>query len=315
MPPRRGEDACHYPRRVRIDLHTHSRVSDGTDSPDELVRAAKAAGLDVVALTDHDTADGWAEAAATAEEIGIALVRGMEISTLHQGKSVHLLGYLLDPTYEPLVEELALILAGRSARVPVMVARLQAAGIAITEADVYAQSTDAAATGRPHVADALVALGVVGHRDEAFDRFLGWGRPAYVDRYAAPLERMIELISRAGGVSVIAHPWGRTTRRTPSVAQLAAFAELGLAVPWFAEVRTVDDVEAFAADHGWPVVLKSARGGYDGRGVWMLQSAGEAEEILASGGTFLAEEHVAIDHEIAVMVARRPSGEVRACDR
>lgn len=91
-----------------------------------------------------------------------------------------------------------------------------------------------------------------------------------------------------------------------------AFAELGLAVPWFAEVRTVDDVEAFAADHGWPVVLKSARGGYDGRGVWMLQSAGEAEEILASGGTFLAEEHVAIDHEIAVMVARRPSGEVRA---
>jgi 5-(carboxyamino)imidazole ribonucleotide synthase len=91
------------------------------------------------------------------------------------------------------------------------------------------------------------------------------------------------------------------------------FASLGLAVPAFAEVATAADLEAFAAAHGgWPVVLKSARGGYDGRGVWILESAAEAEEVLASGGTFLAEERVDIDHELAVMVARRPSGEVRA---
>ncbi|MCA1984555.1 PHP domain-containing protein [Nocardioides nematodiphilus] len=214
---------------MRIDLHTHSRVSDGTDTPAELVAAAAATGLDVVALTDHDTTAGWDEALAAGEEHGVTVIPGIEISTEHGGRSVHLLGYLIDPTYEPLVEELGQILAGRSARVPLMVAQLQAEGIAITEADVYAQSTDAAATGRPHVADALVALGVVGHRDEAFDRFLAWGRPAYVDRYAAPLERMIDLIARAGGVSVIAHPWGRTTRRTPSVEQLATFAARGLA--------------------------------------------------------------------------------------
>jgi len=213
---------------VRIDLHTHSRVSDGTDSPAELVAAAAASGLDVVALTDHDTTAGWAEAIAAGSELRVSVVPGIEISTDHHGSSVHLLGYLLDPTLPELGVELDRILAGRSARVPTVVARLQALGIDITAEDVYARSTDAAATGRPHIADALVAMGVVGHRDEAFDRYLGWGRPAYVERYAAPLERMIELIGRAGGVSVIAHPWGRSDRREPSAERLAALVELGL---------------------------------------------------------------------------------------
>jgi len=214
---------------VRIDLHTHSRVSDGTDSPAELVAAAAASGLDVVALTDHDTTAGWPEAIAAGAEHGVAVVPGIEISTDYHGTSVHLLGYLLDPTLPELNVELDRILAGRSARVPTMIARLQALGIEITAEDVYARSTEAAATGRPHIADALVALGVVGHRDEAFDRYLAWGRPAYVDRYAAPLETMVELIARAGGVSVIAHPWGRSSRREPSAARIAALTELGLA--------------------------------------------------------------------------------------
>ena len=214
---------------MRIDLHTHSRVSDGTDSPAELVEAAAASGLDVVALTDHDTTAGWAEALAAGERHGVTVLPGIEISTEYDGHSVHLLGYLFDPTLPELVTELDRVLAGRSARVPTMVARLREAGIAITEDDVYAQSTDAAATGRPHVADALVALGVVGHRDEAFDRFLAWGRPAFVDRYAAPLEEMIRLIARAGGVTVIAHPWGRSSRRSPSAGRLADLAALGLA--------------------------------------------------------------------------------------
>jgi predicted metal-dependent phosphoesterase TrpH len=213
---------------VRIDLHTHSRVSDGTDSPDELVRAAKAAGLDVVALTDHDTADGWAEAAATAEQIGIALVRGMEISTLHQGKSVHLLGYLPDPAYPPLVEELQRVLDGRQHRLPMMVERLRGLGIEITADDVLAVSPDAAASGRPHVADALVRLGVVADRDEAFDTLLAAGRPAYVGRYATSLDQTIRLVADAGGVSVIAHVWGRSTAERPGEAELADLKELGL---------------------------------------------------------------------------------------
>ncbi|WP_344047454.1 PHP domain-containing protein [Nocardioides panacihumi] len=213
---------------MRIDLHTHSRVSDGTDSPEELVRAARAVGLDVVALTDHDTAAGWDEAAATAHEIGIELVRGMEISTLHQGRSVHLLGYLPDPTYEPLDRELRHILDGRGQRLPMMVDRLRGLGIAITVDDVLAVSQDAAASGRPHVADALVRQGVVADRDEAFDTLLAAGRPAYVGRYAVALDEAIRLVTAAGGVSVIAHVWGRSRSEHPDEAELAALQEVGL---------------------------------------------------------------------------------------
>lgn len=218
---------------MRIDLHTHSRVSDGTESPAELVRAARSAGLDVVALTDHDTADGWDEAVAAARETGVELVRGMEISTRYEpgdgsSHNVHLLAYLPDPSYPPLVEELTKVLAGRQGRVPLMLERLRGLGINISEADVAAASGDAAATGRPHIADALVTLGVVGHRDEAFDRYLGAGRPAYVDRYAAPLITMVRLVAEAGGVSVVAHPWGRSGRQRPDEADLAVLAEAGL---------------------------------------------------------------------------------------
>lgn len=213
---------------MRIDLHTHSRVSDGTDSPTELVRAAKTAGLDVVALTDHDTAEGWAEAVAAARTEGIELVRGMEISTLLDGHGVHLLGYLPDPTYPPLIEELGRILDGRDERLPRMLARLHELGIDITAEDVAAVSGDAVSSGRPHVADALVAKGVVASRDEAFDVYLSNGRPAYVRRYAAPLLPMIETIAAAGGVTVIAHPWGRSGRERPDEADLGPLVEAGL---------------------------------------------------------------------------------------
>ena len=108
---------------MRIDLHTHSDRSDGTTSPQELVRAAAAAGLDVVALTDHDTAAGWDEAAAAASETGIALVRGMEISCKHAGRPLHLLAYLPDPDHEGLREELRRILDGRDQRMPQICAR------------------------------------------------------------------------------------------------------------------------------------------------------------------------------------------------
>ena len=194
---------------MRIDLHTHSRASDGTDSPAELVRAAAAAGLDVVAITDHDTADGWAEARAEGERVGIEVVPGMEISTQHRGRGVHLLAYFPDPDYAPLAAELGKVLHGRASRVPTMVERLNGLGIDITEDDVRDASLGAAASGRPHVADALVTLGVVPDRTAAFDRYLGWGRPAHVDRYAVALEDAITLVRESGGLSVVAHPWGR----------------------------------------------------------------------------------------------------------
>ena len=213
---------------MRIDLHTHSRASDGTDTPADLVRAAAAAGLDVVALTDHDTADGWAEATATAEQVGIRVIPGMEISTQHRGRGVHLLAYFGDPTHPPLGTELERILHGRAARVPTMIARLNGLGIDITEDDVRRAATGAVASGRPHVADALVTKGVVPDRTAAFDRYLGWGKPAHVDRYAAPLETAVRAVAGAGGVSVIAHPWGRGGYGRPDEATFAALKEIGL---------------------------------------------------------------------------------------
>jgi 3',5'-nucleoside bisphosphate phosphatase len=198
---------------VRIDLHTHSNRSDGTDPVDELIAHARRDGLDVIALTDHDTADGWIEGRAAAEEAGIGFVPGIEISCRIGDASVHLLGYLVDPGYEPLAAELTRVREGRNGRVPAVVARLQALGIEITVDDVLAQAVDTPSVGRPHVADALIAKGVVTDRDEAFDRYLAEGKPGYVDRYAIDPGRAIDLVRAAGGAPVIAHPWGRSGRR------------------------------------------------------------------------------------------------------
>ncbi len=192
---------------MRIDLHTHSDRSDGTDRPAELVRAARAAGLDVLGITDHDTTAGWDEATATAEEAGLLLVRGIELSCRFAGYGVHLLAYLPDPSYPPLVEEMRQVLDGRNDRLPRLLARLGELGIDLDADDVRRVSGEAAATGRPHVADALVAKGVVQDRAEAFDRFLGPQGPAYVHRYATDLEAMIGTVVDAGGVPVLAHPW------------------------------------------------------------------------------------------------------------
>lgn len=225
---------------MRIDLHTHSSVSDGTDRPAVLVRRAHEAGLDVVALTDHDTADSWAEAERAAHEVGITLVRGMEISTRLGHASVHLLAYLPDPTYPPLARALADVLDGRNDRVPAICAKLRSFGVDITEDDVRRRAGDAAATGRPHVADAMIARGVVASREEAFATWLNPGRPAYIDRYAVPLEEAIALVAGAGGVSVVAHPWGRSRVLTPE--HLERLAGLGLA-----------GIEVDHQDHSEPV--------------------------------------------------------------
>lgn len=214
---------------MRIDLHTHSRVSDGTQTPTELVHAAVAAGLDVLAITDHDTAQSWPEAARAAQDVGLTLVRGMEISTLHDGYAVHLLAYLPDPTHPPLRAMLERILEGRSARVPAMLVKLQALGIDIDLDDVRRVSPATTATGRPHVADALVDLGAVEDRTQAFRHYLNAGRPAHVERYAAPLTEALRVVGEAGGVSVVAHPWGRHGHDRPDAATLADLAALGLA--------------------------------------------------------------------------------------
>lgn len=213
---------------MRIDLHTHSDRSDGTDSPTALIAAAAVARLDVVAITDHDSFAGWEEAVAAGRTYGVEVIGGVEISTIHAGASVHLLGYLPDPDYAPLRAELERILEGRNQRMPRVVARLNELGIAITEEDVVAVSGDAMASGRPHIADALVRLGVVRDRDEAFSELLSTGGPAYIPRYSTPLDQAIALVAAAGGVSVIAHPWGRYGATSLDSETLAALTRLGL---------------------------------------------------------------------------------------
>jgi 3',5'-nucleoside bisphosphate phosphatase len=194
---------------MRIDLHTHSLVSDGTDTPAELVRKAHAVGLDVVALTDHDTFDGLDEAAAESERLGILLVRGMELSCSRGGDSVHVLAYGVDPANPALAAEMARVRDGRLGRLAGVLAKLAELGVPVSEAEVMAQVGDSPSVGRPHIADALIKAGHVRDRQEAFDRFLADGGPAHVHRYTIEVERGIDLVHEAGGLAVIAHPWGR----------------------------------------------------------------------------------------------------------
>lgn len=198
---------------MRIDLHTHSRTSDGTDTPAELVRKAAAAGLDAVALTDHDTFDGLDEAVAEGERTDVQVVRGMELSCSRAGSSVHLLAYGADPASPELSAEMVRVRGGRTGRLGPVLEKLAALGVPVTEAQVMAQVGGSPSIGRPHIADALVNAGHVRDRTEAFDRFLADGGPAHVHRYAIDIEQGIDLVHRAGGLAVIAHPWGRGRER------------------------------------------------------------------------------------------------------
>jgi 3',5'-nucleoside bisphosphate phosphatase len=198
---------------MRIDLHTHSSVSDGTDAPGELVRKALAAGLDVVALTDHDTFDGFDEAAAEGERLGLGVVRGMELSCSRQGSSVHVLAYGADPASPELAAEMARVRDGRLGRLAGVVRKLAKLGVPVSEAEVMAQVGNSPSVGRPHIADALIEAGHVRDRQEAFDRFLADGGPAHVHRYTIEVDRGIDLVHEAGGLAVIAHPWGRGRER------------------------------------------------------------------------------------------------------
>lgn len=214
---------------MRIDLHTHSNRSDGTESPADLVKRALTEGLDVLGLTDHDTTEGWDEAAEAAESAGLRLVRGIEVSCVFAGYGVHLLAYLPDPTYPPLGRELQRVLDGRNSRLPATLERLRALGIDIDVHDVRRVAGETAAMGRPHVADALVDLGVVGDRNEAFNTYLGPQGPAYVRRYAVDLEEMIRTVVAAGGVTVLAHPWAsRHDHSALDAGGIARLREAGL---------------------------------------------------------------------------------------
>ncbi len=218
---------------MRIDLHTHSSVSDGTDPPARLVEAAAVAGLDVMALADHDTTDGWAEAMAAGAHLGVEVVPAVEVSTTWRSADVHLLAYWPDPEHAGLRRMLAGIREGRRTRVPRMLERLAEHGVVLSEDDVRRAASDAVSVGRPHIADALVAAGVVGSRDEAFATWIGEGMPGHVSKPAPSLVDALATVVAAGGVCVLAHPWGRGSRHVldgPTFQELSGAGLSGLEV-------------------------------------------------------------------------------------
>jgi predicted metal-dependent phosphoesterase TrpH len=215
-------------REIMIDLHTHSNISDGTDTPRELINKALAAGITVLGLTDHDTIAGWPEAI-SALRPGIDLVLGAEISAqTGDGISVHILGLLFDPDHQELAAALLQTRDNRVGRMEKIIARLNAAGIDITMEDVLNQLSEGATLGRPHLADALIAKKFVKNREEAFADLLHNNSKHYVSHYSPSPERAIELIKSAGGVAVIAHPFASLRGRVLSVESFASLAAAGL---------------------------------------------------------------------------------------
>ncbi|MFD4420841.1 PHP domain-containing protein [Agromyces sp. NPDC058484] len=209
------------------DLHAHSTVSDGTESPARLMRQAAAAGLWGVALTDHDATTGWAEAAAAVPETGVVLIPGMEFSTREGFTSVHMLAYLIDPLHEGLLAETARIRESRLTRAEEIVRRI-GRDYDLSWDDVLAQTIEGATIGRPHIADALVARGHVATRSAAFDGILhprtGYAQP----HYAPDPLTAVRLIRAAGGVPVLAHPGTRGAHRVIPPERLARLVDAGL---------------------------------------------------------------------------------------
>jgi len=244
---------------VRIDLHTHSTASDGTDTPAELVRNAAAAGLDVVALTDHDTVDGHAAARAAlgagpgaglgagpgVAGVPLTLVTGAELSCRVRGISMHMLAYLFDPAEPQLDRERELVRDDRAPRARGMVAKLQELGVPVTWERV-AEIAGGGSVGRPHIATAMVESGVVGSVSDAFtSQWLANDGRAYVSKHELDPFDAVRLVKGAGGVTVFAHPGAHKRGETVPESVIAELAAAGL-----------DGIEVDHVDHDEPTRLR-----------------------------------------------------------
>lgn len=217
----------------RVDLHVHSTASDGSLSPWEVVAAAKARGLRAIALTDHDTIDGLAEALVAGRELTLEVIPGIEISAHHEPGSMHILGYFVDYQSPQLDTQLQVLKKARAARNPQIIAKLQDLGMRITLAEVE-EVSGGGQVGRPHIAQVLVQKGYVATLQEAFERLIGNHGPAYVSKFRFPPQEAIALIRAAGGVAGLAHPftleYGSPTHLRQIVAQLAGWGLKALEV-------------------------------------------------------------------------------------
>lgn len=190
---------------MRIDLHVHTTASDGLLEPTALVRAVEAAGVRIFSVADHDTVDGLDEAKRAADAAGLTLIPGVELSAYWRTVEFHILGYFIDPAGAALRAFLANTREARQVRLHAMITRLHAMGMGVSAEDVLARATDGN-VGRPHLARTLVERGFVGSTDEAFARYLGADRPAYVPRPDVSVQQAIDAIRGAGGIASLAHP-------------------------------------------------------------------------------------------------------------
>jgi predicted metal-dependent phosphoesterase TrpH len=251
---------------VLIDLHAHSDASDGTQPPAEVARRARDHGVDVVALTDHDTVDGWAEAAAALPP-GLTLVPGMELSCRSAGRSMHLLAYLFDPDEPELAEERRRIRDARVHGARGMVERLRELGVPVTWEQVAGIAGDGA-VGRPHIARAMIEAGAVRTLDEAFTpEWIGAGGRAQVKRYALEPVRAVRLVVAAGGVAVLAHPRARKRGYVFGDDLIEELAGVGLA-----------GLEVDHPDHA-PADRAALRGVAEGLGLFVTGSSDDHGEL------------------------------------
>jgi predicted metal-dependent phosphoesterase TrpH len=275
---------------VRIDLHTHSTASDGTDTPAELVLRAAAAGLDVVALTDHDTTRGHAEAI-DALPGSLTLVTGAELSCRYDGISMHMLAYLFDTEEPGLLAERELVRDDRVPRAHAMIAKLRELGVPITW-DQVARIAGSGSVGRPHIASALVELGVVDSVSDAFTpEWLADGGRAYVEKHETDPFEAIRLVKAAGGVTVFAHPAASKRGRTVPESAIAEFAAAGL-----------DGIEVDHMDHD-PATRARLRGLADGLGLLVTGSS----DYHGSRKTCVLGEYTT-DPEVYGEIIRRATG-------
>ena len=225
---------------MRLDLHMHSTASDGAFAPADVVRLALDKQLDVIALTDHDNTDGVLPARRAAEGTPLTVIAGVELSAEDATRDTHLLGYLLDVTYTPFQASLAEMRDARVNRSEHIVAKLRALGVNISNERVREIAGDGA-VGRPHIAKAMLEKGYVRSLQEAFDRYINNGGPAYVPRYQLAPERAIEWIHGAGGLAVLAHP-GHYEDYEFALRSLAA--------------QGLDGVEVFYPDHSPDLITR-----------------------------------------------------------
>lgn len=211
-----------------IDLHTHTRHSDGTTTPAENAALAAAEGLDGLALTDHDTVAGWEEAVAACARHRLRFVPGVELSTEDRGLSVHILGYWVDPEEPMLAAEYTRLRDERRLRAGRILARLEDLGVGV-EPEAVRRIAGSAPLGRPHIAQAMVDAGRVESMDAAFDHYLADGGPAWVPKHAVTPEEGVRLIRGAGGAAVLAHPGLRDPDVGEELALLDRLCQVGLA--------------------------------------------------------------------------------------